>query len=150
MKCSESCNPSETTSVDEIYIHYPDSKCSAISSDFVDHFQWCHLSNIIQNRRSLTDKFAKTCVFKSLVNTVPTDYLAALFIVALQWRHNERDGISNHQPYDCSLNRLVKENIKAPRHWPLCGNSPVTGELSAQRASNAENISIWSRQHGDG
>ena len=39
----------------------------------------------------------------------------------LQWRHNERDCVSNHQPRDCLLNRLVKtqgkENIKAPRHW---------------------------------
>ena len=42
----------------------------------------------------------------------------------LQWRHNERDGVSDHQPYNCLLNRLlkaqIKENIKAPRHWPLC------------------------------
>ena len=31
----------------------------------------------------------------------------------------------------------------------LCvGNSPVTGEFSAQRASNAENASIWWRHHG--
>ena len=41
----------------------------------------------------------------------------------LQWRHNERDGVSNHQPHECLLNRLfkaqIKENIKAPRHWPL-------------------------------
>ena len=27
-------------------------------------------------------------------------------IRALQWRHNERDGVSNHQPGDCLLNRL--------------------------------------------
>ena len=43
---------------------------------------------------------------------------------ALQWRHNERDGVSNYQPRDCLLNRLfktqIKENIKVPRHWPLC------------------------------
>ena len=32
----------------------------------------------------------------------------------------------------------IKENIKAPRHWPLRGNSPMTGEFPAQRASNAE------------
>ena len=32
----------------------------------------------------------------------------------------------------------IKENTKAPRHWPLSGNSPVTGEVPAQRASNAE------------
>ena len=41
----------------------------------------------------------------------------------------------------------IKENIKAPRHWPLCGNSPGTGEFSAQMASYAENVSIWWRHH---
>ena len=31
----------------------------------------------------------------------------------------------------------------------LCaGNSPVTGEFPTQRASNAENVSIWWRHHG--
>ena len=64
----------------------------------------------------------------------------------LRWRHNECVGVSNHQPHDCLLNRLfkaqIKENIKAPRHWPLCGNSPVTGEFPTLRASNAENVSI--------
>ena len=41
----------------------------------------------------------------------------------------------------------IIENIKAPRHWPLLGNSPITGEFPAQRASNAENVSIWWRHH---
>ena len=44
---------------------------------------------------------------------------------ALQWRHNDRYGVSNHQAHDCLLNRLFrrrsKKNIKAPRHWPLWG-----------------------------
>ena len=42
----------------------------------------------------------------------------------LQWRHNGRDGVSNYQPHDCLLDRIlaqIKENIKAPRDWPLCG-----------------------------
>ena len=43
--------------------------------------------------------------------------------ITLQWRHNGPDSVSNHQPHDCLLNRLfkaqIKENIKAPRHWPL-------------------------------
>ena len=30
------------------------------------------------------------------------------------------------------------------------GNSPVTGEFPAQRASNAENVSIWWRHHDTG
>ena len=42
---------------------------------------------------------------------------------SLQWRHNGNDGVSNHQPRDCLLSDLfkaqIKENIKAPRHWPL-------------------------------
>ena len=37
----------------------------------------------------------------------------------------------------------IKENIKAPRHWPLCGEFTGIGEFPAHRASNAENVSIW-------
>ena len=34
------------------------------------------------------------------------------------------------------------------RATDLCeGNSPGTGEFPAQRASNAENVSIWGRHH---
>ena len=48
------------------------------------------------------------------------------------------------QPF---IRAQAKENIKAPRHWPSCGESPGTGEFPAQMASNAENISIWWRHH---
>ena len=41
----------------------------------------------------------------------------------------------------------IKDNIKAPRHWPLCGDFTGSGEFPAQMASNAENVSIWWRQH---
>ena len=41
----------------------------------------------------------------------------------------------------------IKENIKAPGHWPLCGEFTGTGEFPAQKASNAENVSIWWRHH---
>ena len=45
--------------------------------------------------------------------------------IALQRRHNKRVCVWNHQPHDCLINRLfkaqMKENIKALRHWPLCG-----------------------------
>ena len=44
---------------------------------------------------------------------------------SLQWRHNERGGVSNHQPPDYFTQPFIqaqmKENIKAPRHWPLWG-----------------------------
>ena len=42
-----------------------------------------------------------------------------------QRRHNERDGISNRQPRDPFtqpfIRAPIRENIKAPRHWPSCG-----------------------------
>ena len=41
----------------------------------------------------------------------------------------------------------IKENIKVPRHWPSCEEFTGTGEFPAQRASNAENVSIWWRHH---
>ena len=31
---------------------------------------------------------------------------------SLQWRHNERDGVSNHLRLDCLLNRLFKRRSK--------------------------------------
>ena len=69
----------------------------------------------------------------------------------LLWRHNERDGVSNHQPRDCLLGRLFRRRSKYTpklRVTGRCeGNSPVTSEFSAQRASNAENVSIWWRHH---
>ena len=43
----------------------------------------------------------------------------------------------------------IKENIKAPRHWPLWGE--FTGHRwipRTQKASNAENVFIWWRHHG--
>ena len=70
-----------------------------------------------------------------------------MFSISIQWRHNEHDGATNHQPHECLLKVRIKENIKAPRHWPLWGNSSVSGEFPAQRASNAENVSIWWRHH---
>ena len=42
----------------------------------------------------------------------------------------------------------IKENIKVPRHWPLCGEFTGDRWIPAQWASNAENISIWWRHHG--
>ena len=70
---------------------------------------------------------------------------------SLQWRHNVRDGVSNNQPYDYLRNRLfkarIKENIKTTPTGVCEGNSPVTCEFPAQRASNAETVSIWWRHH---
>ena len=71
---------------------------------------------------------------------------------ALQWCHNERDGVSNHWPHDCLLNCLFRRRSRKASKLHvtgLCeGNSPLTGEFPAQRASNAEKDSIWWPHHG--
>ena len=73
------------------------------------------------------------------------------YIIALQWRRNEHDGVSSHQPCDCLFNHLFRRRSKKPstlRVTCLCeGKLPVTGEYPAQRDSNAENVSIWWRHH---
>ena len=57
--------------------------------------------------------------------------------VALQWRHNGRAGVSNHQSHDCLLNRLFRRRSNKTsklRVTGLCaGNSPVTGEFHATK-----------------
>ena len=72
-------------------------------------------------------------------------------VITLQWRHNEHDSVSNHQPHDCLHKHLIRDRSKKTsklRVTGLCAeNSPVTGEFPAQRASNTENVSIWWRHH---
>ena len=69
----------------------------------------------------------------------------------LQLLHKEDDGVSNHQPCDCLLNRLLRR--RWTKTWKICvtclceGNSPVTGEFPAQKAINADNVPISWRHH---
>ena len=96
---------------------------------------------------------------KVLINTRPQDYDRRHLgenekwgrPQSLLWRHNGLNGVSNHQPYDCLLNRLFRRRSQKTsklRVNGLCeGNSPVTGEVPAQRTSHAENVSIWWRHH---
>ena len=57
----------------------------------------------------------------------------------LQRRHNGHGSVSNHAQ--------INEIIKALRHCFCEGNSLGTGEFPSQRASNAENVSIWWRHN---
>ena len=82
--------------------------------------------------------------------------MGSAFPCPLQWRHNERDVVSNHQPRDCFLNRLSRRRskktskVRVTMVTGLCeGNSPMTIEFPTQMASNAENVSIWWRYHDD-
>ena len=70
---------------------------------------------------------------------------------SLRWRHNERDGVSNQQLHDRLPKPLFRRRSRKTSKLRVTGlceaNSPVTGEFPAQRASNAENVSIWWRHH---
>ena len=85
---------------------------------------------------------------KSLSNTLTCEIK---LLSTLQWRHNERNGVSNHQSHQCLLNHLFGRRSKKTstfRDTCLCtGNSSVTSEFPAQRASNAENVPIWFFHH---
>ena len=59
--------------------------------------------------------------------------------IPLQWRHDERDGISNHRPYDCLPNCLFKRRsrktwklslafVRRIHRWPV--NSPHKGPVT--------------------
>ena len=65
--------------------------------------------------------------------------------------YNGLDGVSNHQPHECWLNRSFgcrSKKTSKLRVTRLCaGNSPETGEFPAQMASNAENAFIRWRHH---
>ena len=71
--------------------------------------------------------------------------------ISVRWRIKVGDGVLSHQPHDCSPKHLFRRRSRKAsklRVTGICeGNSPVTGECSAQRASNAENVSIWWHHH---
>ena len=91
----------------------------------------------------------KSTCLKFLSNLTGTNELNDC--ISLLWRHNGLEGVSNHQPHECLLNRSFMRRSKKTsklRVTGFCaGNSPETGEFPAQMASNAENVSIWWRHH---
>ena len=94
-----------------------------------------------------TNHFGEKSHHYNGINCGPTPAIA----FSLQWHHNERDGISNHQPHDRLLKSLFRpRSRKTSKLHVTClseGNSPVTGEFPTKRASNAEKVSISQRHH---
>ena len=84
-------------------------------------------------------------------NYCSCDFMCPFLGDSVRWRHTGCDSVSNHQPRECLLRRLIRRTSKKTsklRVTGLCaGNSPVTGEFPAQMVSNAENVSIWWRHH---
>ena len=62
-------------------------------------------------------------------------FLHIIQLTPLRWRHNGRNGVSNHQPHDCLLNRLFRRRSKKTsklRFTGLCASphkGPVTRKM---------------------
>ena len=52
------------------------------------------------------------------------------FTPSLHWRYNGRDGVSNHQPHYCLLNRLFRSRSKKTSKLPVTG---LCGEFTGDR-----------------
>ena len=56
--------------------------------------------------------------------------LHLLSLESVQWCHNERDVVSNHQPHDCLLNRLFRRRAKKISKLRYTGH--LCGEFTGQ------------------
>ena len=52
-----------------------------------------------------------------------TKHSHVMYREALQWRHYERDGVSNHQFLDCLLKRLFRRSSKKKSKFRVTGLS---------------------------
>ena len=145
--------------------------CHFLSDEFVPrHAKHCltyYITKLMKHCRSSSKGEMRQCItsircyISNIVDKLPfhMDIISqsTLFMdhrvcyTSLQWRYNEPDGVSNHQPHDSLLNLLFRcrSNKTSKLHVAgLCAeNSLVTGDFIAQRANNAENVSIWWRHY---
>ena len=68
------------------------------------------------------------------------------WLTTLQSRQNEHGGVSNHQPHyftQAFIQGHIRESIKAPRHWPLCGE--FTGDRWIPRTKGRDKFDaiLW-------
>ena len=131
---NQSCN---MTSGDRFNINIFNTSYHMISQTLAHVRFWVKCFIALKFGRRLS-----SCYFQILLDLMVIHYLL------WQWRHNEYDGVSDHQ---CLLTRLIRRTSQKTsklRVTGLCaGNSPVTGEFPVQRASKAENVFIWWRHH---
>ena len=86
---------------------------------------------------SIIWRIKSMCIFYEIYCVLQENYHETLkvhcetklrFPVSLHWRHNDHDGVSNHQPHGYLLNRLFRRRSKKTsklRVTGLCvGNSP--------------------------
>ena len=119
---------------------------------------WSIHSSMLPNRRSDFKAIwrLKMISLASWLNRILwihpwSEWYRFLVPIPLQWRHSEREGLSNHRRLECLFNCLFRRRLKETsklRVTGLCeGNPPVTGGFLSQRVGNAKNVSIWWRHH---
>ena len=103
------------------------------------YMAWCKLCcvwlNPIHKKPNLDDRFAANCIWdcnnSDVIMGAMASQITNLAIV-----------------YSTVYSGADQRKHQSFRVTDLCvGNSPVTGEFPAQMASNAENVSIWWRNH---
>ena len=120
-------------------------------------FIWHINTNIIEARSPLGEKLKEMSVnFEDIMETAENMLRTVTHNVHLTSLIHYNDVIMGTMAsqipsltivYSTVIQAQIKENIKAPRHWPLCRE--FTGEFPAQMASNVENVSIGWRHHVD-
>ena len=110
---------------------------------------WC-IRNVFEIIISLRKSWGNPPNFIK-VRIVAHDGIALSFNVmatnyALQWRHNERDGVSNHRRLHCLINHLLRHRLKKTSKLLVTGLCDRWIPLT--RASNREKVSIWWRHPG--
>ena len=58
--------------------------------------------------------------------------------IPLQWRHSDRDGVSNHQPHHCLLKRLFRRRWKKTSKLRVTGLWEFTGDQWIPRTKGQE------------
>ena len=111
-------------------------------------YLWSEWGNKHYIYTQLAQKELATAIQNYLIFIFINHFQISNRLISLQWRNNECDGVSDHQPHECLLNHLSRCRSKKTSRLRTTGlyqgirwwlvNSP-------QMASNAENVSIWWR-----
>ena len=101
--------------------------------------------------------------FWSLNSMVISLTMKTVISETLQWRHNGRDSVSNHQPHDCLLNRLFRRrsektsklrvtgvvrgiqrgSVNSPHKWPVKRKMfPFDDVITKQWTSMGKRITV--------
>ena len=123
-------------------------------------------SDLTVTFNELKTSIAKRLTSRASVTTTPGKYVQRHVnrSYSLWWRHNGRDGVSNHQPNDCLLNRLYRRRSKKTsklrvtgllrgiHRWPV--NSPHKWPVTLKMSPfddvimlHIQSSTSWQRQY---